>query len=388
MRRHRTLIIALSLLATPTRCVQGADDPHVVYVYDDLGRLKQVVDQDGRARTYTYDAVGNLLQIDVAAGDCAAGPPVVQTVVAESCLGGTACRVVVEGQSLLGAGVMSSDPQAVVSDCAADCTAIRCTLTAQALRTPRTVDLTIATAQGTTHAAIEVLPSPALDAPGQAEHWHLVANRGDIVTLSMTRIANQPDGSGSLDPLAELHDSRGVLLTADDDSGSASPKGPGKNAVIRSFQLPATDTYDVVARGSGGTFGPYTLEIMPPTARLFPGPPPGGQEAPTFTFTGTIVSAVDRHTHAFAANRGAVVTIEVNRLPSDGDLLDPAMEVRDSRNFLLRADDDGGTNNPPGPGRNAIVKNLTLPATDTYRVVVSGSGATTGPYEVRVFVRN
>jgi YD repeat-containing protein len=42
--------------------VTGAQSP-VRYIYDDLGRLVGVVDQNGNAATYTYDAVGNLLSI-------------------------------------------------------------------------------------------------------------------------------------------------------------------------------------------------------------------------------------------------------------------------------------------------------------------------------------
>ncbi|HMH49280.1 MAG TPA: hypothetical protein VK548_03540 [Candidatus Acidoferrum sp.] len=40
-----------------------AQTPSVGYVYDDLGRLTAVVDPDGNAAVYVYDAVGNLLQI-------------------------------------------------------------------------------------------------------------------------------------------------------------------------------------------------------------------------------------------------------------------------------------------------------------------------------------
>lgn len=40
-----------------------AQQPIIHYVYDDLGRLVGVVDQDGNAATYTYDAVGNILAI-------------------------------------------------------------------------------------------------------------------------------------------------------------------------------------------------------------------------------------------------------------------------------------------------------------------------------------
>jgi YD repeat-containing protein len=40
-----------------------AQQPVIHYVYDDLGRLVGVVDQDGNAATYTYDAVGNIVAI-------------------------------------------------------------------------------------------------------------------------------------------------------------------------------------------------------------------------------------------------------------------------------------------------------------------------------------
>ena len=38
-----------------------ADQAH--YIYDDLGRLSQVIDGQGNVATYQYDAVGNLLSI-------------------------------------------------------------------------------------------------------------------------------------------------------------------------------------------------------------------------------------------------------------------------------------------------------------------------------------
>jgi len=52
------LVVAAILLAA------GSARADVFYVYDDLSRLIAVVDQQGNAATYTYDAVGNLLQIE------------------------------------------------------------------------------------------------------------------------------------------------------------------------------------------------------------------------------------------------------------------------------------------------------------------------------------
>ncbi|TKB65971.1 MAG: hypothetical protein E8D52_16445 [Nitrospira sp.] len=49
------LIMALGLtLLQPVPTI--ADQAH--YIYDDLGRLSQVIDGQGNVATYTYDAVG------------------------------------------------------------------------------------------------------------------------------------------------------------------------------------------------------------------------------------------------------------------------------------------------------------------------------------------
>jgi YD repeat-containing protein len=56
----RVVACALVLFAlVPTLAV--ADQAQ--YIYDDLGRLSQVIDGQGNVATYTYDAVGNLLSI-------------------------------------------------------------------------------------------------------------------------------------------------------------------------------------------------------------------------------------------------------------------------------------------------------------------------------------
>lgn len=53
----------LFLLLLATASFAQAQEPLIHYIYDDLGRLVGVVDQDGNAATYTYDAVGNMLAI-------------------------------------------------------------------------------------------------------------------------------------------------------------------------------------------------------------------------------------------------------------------------------------------------------------------------------------
>jgi len=55
-------LIVLCAMLTPTGPLAQA--PSIHYVYDELNRLVAVVDQQGNAATYTYDAVGNILRVD------------------------------------------------------------------------------------------------------------------------------------------------------------------------------------------------------------------------------------------------------------------------------------------------------------------------------------
>ena len=59
-RRSIALIVVCAVLV-PTRLLAQAS---IYYAYDSLNRLVAVVDQQGSAATYTYDAVGNILRID------------------------------------------------------------------------------------------------------------------------------------------------------------------------------------------------------------------------------------------------------------------------------------------------------------------------------------
>src|SRR3989442_885998 len=59
------LLAATLLLAIPIGHIAAQTSAaSVIYVYDDLNRLIAVIDQQGNAATYTYDAVGNILRIE------------------------------------------------------------------------------------------------------------------------------------------------------------------------------------------------------------------------------------------------------------------------------------------------------------------------------------
>jgi len=390
MRHPRPLVALIRLLclflyagtALPAR---DASATGLAYVYDDLGRLHQVIDAQGNVATYNYDAVGNILSIDRGAPPCPVQAPVITNVTSGTCYAGTSCQVTIEGNSLDGAGVATGNPRATLRNCQTQCTQITCVLTTAFDFTAGPVQLTVTTSLGSTQDALQVAAAPVLQAGGAAGIWHFAANAGQVINLSMTRIPNQPNGVSTLDPYLELQDSRGFVIAVDDDSGSNFPPGPGKNALIQNFTLPATDTYIVVASGAGGTYGPYVLNIDQLAITLVSGAivsPPEGRQ---ITFTDTISTTVQRDTFSFAANIGDRATIAVNRVANNPDgsgTLDPGVELHDSRGFLIVSDSDTGTNDPPGPGRNALIANFLLPATDTYQVVVYGEGGSLGPYEV------
>jgi YD repeat-containing protein len=77
--RKKTLAaaIVLILVAVIAPALRGQSTGPVQYVYDDLGRLVKVVDQNGNVATYNYDAAGNLLSITLrgAPSDCRCHSP-------------------------------------------------------------------------------------------------------------------------------------------------------------------------------------------------------------------------------------------------------------------------------------------------------------------------
>ncbi|MCI0635898.1 MAG: hypothetical protein L0206_18570, partial [Actinobacteria bacterium] len=222
---------------------------------------------------------------------------------------------------------------------------------------------------------------------GEQDFYHFAGNRGEVVSIRMRRRSNQPDGSGTLDPALTLLSSTGLVLARDDDNDIDFPSGPGANALIAGFILPATDTYTIVASGRGGSRGAYDLFLTTSSeSPLAPGQIRSDQTLdPSFDFSGEITASVESGVHTFAANAGTTVNINANRAENDGGfLLDPLVELHSSAGIVIARDDDSGTNQPPGPGRNARIANLVLPATDTYRVVVRGSGGSRGTYALRI----
>ncbi len=59
--RVLTVVACVLMLCALVPILAVADQAQ--YIYDDLGRLSQVIDGQGNVATYTYDAVRNLLSI-------------------------------------------------------------------------------------------------------------------------------------------------------------------------------------------------------------------------------------------------------------------------------------------------------------------------------------
>lgn len=100
-----TVICVLMLGAVvPTQAV--ADQAQ--YIYDDLGRLSQVIDGQGNVATYTYDAVGNLFSITRNTGGV--GAPTITAFTPNTGNVGETVNVCLTSTNLTGASLATSNP--------------------------------------------------------------------------------------------------------------------------------------------------------------------------------------------------------------------------------------------------------------------------------------
>ncbi|SPP64040.1 RHS/YD repeat-containing protein (fragment) [Nitrospira lenta] len=63
MEFSKVLVVVACVLMLCASAPTLAVADQAQYIYDDLGRLSQVIDGQGNVATYTYDAVGNLRSI-------------------------------------------------------------------------------------------------------------------------------------------------------------------------------------------------------------------------------------------------------------------------------------------------------------------------------------
>lgn len=102
-------VLSLSLLLFAS-FITRADE--VKYIYDDLGRLYRVIDEQGNVATYNYDAVGNLLSITRGIG----APPVVTGIHPDSASVGVSVDVTISGSHLSGTTVRTDNASIAISN--------------------------------------------------------------------------------------------------------------------------------------------------------------------------------------------------------------------------------------------------------------------------------
>jgi YD repeat-containing protein len=166
------LILLLCLL-----CPQGYTPGHAGeerFDYDELGRLLRVVDEQGRSTLYRYDAVGNLLAVEV---DGAASPPEVPPLPELTLRPGGSIDILLPGSSLAGAQIHTSDPRLRIENLRYTADGLSFTLTADATLPPGTYTISFETASGTV--TFEVTVNPPLP----------------TLTVVPTPVALPPDGA-------------------------------------------------------------------------------------------------------------------------------------------------------------------------------------------------
>lgn len=247
------------------------------FIYDDLGRLHQVIDETGNVATYTYDAVGNLLSITRSTGGV--GAPQITAVTPTTADAGSTAMLTLTGANLSGAALTTDNPGISVSQVETAATSLTATLTiAFSARTGATT-LTVSHAAGSASTTLNISAAAPV-----------------ISTLTPS--------SG---PVSRL-----VML-----SGNGFSSTPGLNSVsfngTAATVLSATPTRLLTAVPAGAASGPVTVTVggltsagVPFTVTTAAGP------APTISTVSPAVGSVDG---------GGAVTITGSGFTSDTRLL-------------------------------------------------------------------
>ncbi len=141
LRRFLVVAIGLTLLQpVPTIADQAQ------YIYDDLGRLSQVIDGQGNVATYQYDAVGNLLSITRNTGGV--GAPTITAFTPNTGNAGETVNVTLTGTNLTGASLATNNPGILVRNVVTTPTAITATFQIAFSAAPGAATVTVTTTTG------------------------------------------------------------------------------------------------------------------------------------------------------------------------------------------------------------------------------------------------
>ena len=121
----KLLLVVTSLLLLCTFVPVPTIADQAYYIYDDLGRLSQVIDGQGNVATYTYDADGNLLSITRNTGGV--GVPTITAFTPNSGNAGETVNISLTGTNLTGGSLATSTPGILVHNVATTPMAITAT---------------------------------------------------------------------------------------------------------------------------------------------------------------------------------------------------------------------------------------------------------------------
>jgi YD repeat-containing protein len=185
------LLLGLLFLLQPAPHVQ-AQQPVIHYVYDDLGRLVGLVDPEGNAATYTYDAVGNILAIGRHNVADTTGPVAITLVSPNQGKIGTPVSIFGKGFSPDAAQNTISFSGAIASVTAASATSLNTTVPPGALTGPITVTTPLGAATSpepfTVLGVVTISPTSAVLFPTQTQQF--TATVSGTTTPSVTWSVN------------------------------------------------------------------------------------------------------------------------------------------------------------------------------------------------------
>jgi YD repeat-containing protein len=259
-------MLAAWLVLAPT----GASADQAQYIYDDLGRLSQVIDGQGNVATYNYDAVGNLLSITRNTGGV--GAPTITGLTPNTGNAGASVNVSLTGTNLTGAALGTDNPGILVRNVVTTPTSIAATF-----------QISFAASTGATAVMVTTTTGSATTS------FSVNASAPIVSTLSPTA-----------GPVTRL-----VTITGNGFSSTAALNQIRFNGILATT-LSATATVLTTQVPSGATTGPVTVTVgglasngvtftvanagPPPTlTSVFPnvGSVQGGQQT-TLTGTGFI----------------------------------------------------------------------------------------------------
>jgi YD repeat-containing protein len=152
-------LLSISLLLCSSFKAQAGE---AKYIYDDLGRLYQVVDQQGNVATYNYDAVGNLLSIIRSTGGRPA--PEITGVSPNLANPGDTVQVIISGNHFLNTGVSTNNPGINISNLQIAETSITATFSISFFSPIGLTTVTVSNALGSANIGFTVNPQPIINA--------------------------------------------------------------------------------------------------------------------------------------------------------------------------------------------------------------------------------